>query len=240
MKIKSITFDCPILYRGNFEVIEEIRAPELNSFVSGATYNETRSHLVVVDHDNSQYVIDVIKHSYKDNKGYGKHLSQLSRFLQATVSIIKVTLNEDATYSFETVKSSKYDPTKFSVRDEILNEFPKLNLSSSNYPIQEYISYDNEASCCLKLPQYLHSLNHIYLVILPFKNKLYKLIHYTKRSKAERLIDKAGLNGAFVVDVECKLSDSNNIKDENDLQLETDGTPDEFKTLTANDLDSLM
>lgn len=120
MKIKNITFDCPILHRGCFSFTEEIRAPELNNFVNDITYNEAQSHLVVVDYNNSQYVIDVLKYASKNDKGYSRLLSQLSNFLQATVSIIRVTLNEASTYSFETIQSSVYKLTDLSIEYEIL------------------------------------------------------------------------------------------------------------------------
>lgn len=218
MKIKSITFDCPILYRGRISFIEEIRAPELNSFVNNITYNEAQSHLVVVDYNNSQYVIDVLKYPYKNDKGYSKQLPQLSSFLQATISIIKVTLNEDSTYSFETVQSSVYKLAGLSIKDEILHEFPKLSLISK-HPIREYnpnIDYS-------ETPSWIKS-NHFYLVILPYKDKQYIIASYTRRSKANNLINKAELHNAFIVDVERK-SISN--KDDN-------------KSITEDNLDTLI
>lgn len=138
MKVKSITFDCPILYRGNISTIEEIRAPELNSYVDSVTYNKATAYFVVVNYGNSQYVIDILKHAFRDDNSYSKRLLQLSNWLQATVSIVKVTLNEDATYSFETVKSSIYKLTGLSIEDSILREFPKLSLITDCHTIKEY------------------------------------------------------------------------------------------------------
>ena len=137
MNIKSITVDCPILHRGKLSFIEEVRAPELNSFVNGITYNKAQSHLLVVNYNNSQYVIDVLKHT-PSNNGYSRQLSYISNFLKATVSIIKVTLNEDTTYSFETVQSSVYKLTGLSIEDEILHEFPKLGFVSTNLNSPEW------------------------------------------------------------------------------------------------------
>ena len=102
-------------------------------------------------------MIDVLRHSNKNDKGYSKQLPQLSNFLQTTVSIIKITLNEDSTYLFETVQSSVYKQTELSIEDEILHEFPKLSLISK-HPIREYnsnIDYSKITS------------NHSYYVILP-------------------------------------------------------------------------
>lgn len=211
MKIKSITFDCPILYRGRISSIKEIRAPELNSFVNNITYNKTQSHLVVVDYNNSQYVIDVLKHSPNNNKGYGKQLPQLSNFLQATVSIIKVTLNEDSTYSFETVQSSVYKSAERSIEDEILHEFPKLSLISK-HPIREYNSNINYS----EVPSWVKS-NHLYLVILPYKDKQYVVASYTRRSKANSLINKAELRNGFVIEVENKSQSNDSIPNNDDL-----------------------
>lgn len=202
MNIKSITFDCPILYRGKIFSVEEVRAPELNSFINSITHNEIQSHLLVVDYNNSQYVIGVLKHIPKNDKGYSKRLSQISNFLQATVSIIKVILNEDATYSFETVQSSVYKLTGISIEDEILHEFPKLCFVSK-YHIQEYNTDHFE------IPSWIKS-NHIHLVILPFKDKQYIVGSYTRRAKANNLINKAELHNAFVVDIECKSCDNTN------------------------------
>lgn len=212
MNIKSITFDCPVLFRGKIFSIEEIRAPELNSFVNGITYNKAQSHFVVVDYNNNQYVIDVLKHTYKNDKGYSKQLSQISNFLQATVSIIKVTLNEDATYLFETVQSSVYKLTGISIEDEILHKFPKLGFVS-NYHIREYNTDYYE------IPSWIKS-NHIYIAVLPFKDKQYIVGSYTRRAKANNLINKAELHNAFVVDIECKLCDNTN-----GLHTEADNDP---------------
>ena len=60
MKVKSIVIDCPVLFRGSVTSIEEVHAPELNYYVNGITYNEAQSHLIVVDCNNEQYVIDSI------------------------------------------------------------------------------------------------------------------------------------------------------------------------------------
>ena len=225
MKIKSITFDCPILHRGRISFTEEIRAPELSSFVNGITYNETQSHLVVVDYNDSQYVIDVLKYAHKNNS---KLLSQLSNFLQATISIIKVTLNEDSTYSFETVQSSVYKLTGLSIEDEILHEFPRLGLIS-NYHIRDY-----DASADYFEAQPWIKSNHVYLVILPFKDKQYVIANYTRRAKANILINKAELHNAFIVNVERKSLC------ENESDAVDDSPIDDIKSLAADDLDSLM
>ena len=233
MKIKSITFECPILYRGRISFTEEIRAPEINSFVNGITYNETQSHLLVVDYNNSQYVIDVFKHT-PNNKGYSKHLSQLSNFLQATVSIIKVTLNEDSTYSFETVQSSVYKLAGLSIEDEILHEFPKLGVIS-NYHIREY----DASADYFEIPSWIKS-NHLYLVVLPFKDKQYVIANYSRRAKANSLINKAELNNAFIVEVERKSqSDESTLLNIEDGDS-TDLPVEDLKSLNADDLDSLM
>ena len=226
MKIKSITFDCPILYRGRISFTEDIQAPELNSFVNGVTYNETQSYLVVVDYNNNQYVINSLKYAHKNNKGYSEQLSQLSNFLQATISIIKVTLNEDSTYSFETVQSSVYKLTGLSIEDEILHEFPKLGLIS-NYHIREYnanIDYS-------EVPSWI-TTNHVYFVILQFKGKQYTIASYTRRAKANKLIDKADLHNAFIVDVERKSQCESDVIDDSPIE--------DIKSLNADDLDSLI
>jgi len=230
MKVKSITFECPILHRGRISFTEEIRAPEINSFVNGITYNETQSHLLVVDYNNSQYVIDVLKYTHKNDSRY---VSQLSNFLQATVSIIKVTLNEDSTYSFETVQSSVYKLTGLSIEDEILHEFPKLGVIS-NYHIREY-----DASADYFEAQPWIKSNYLYLVILPFKDKQYVICNYTRRAKASSLISKAELHNAFIVDVERRSqSDESTL-----LNIEDDSTDlpiEDLKSLNVDDLDSLM
>lgn len=228
MKLKSITFDCPTLYRGNLSFTEEIRAPELNSFVNGITYSETQSHLVVVNYSNNQYVIDVIKYVSKNYKGYSKRLSQLSNFLQATVSIVKVTLNEDSTYSFETIQSSVYKLTGLSIEDEILHEFPKLGLIS-NYHIREYNSNIDYS----EVPSWI-TTNHIYFVILPFKDKQYIIASYTRRTKANNLINKAELHNAFILDIERKSLC------ENKSDVIDDSPVDDIKSLSVNDLDTLI
>lgn len=226
MNIKSITFDCSVLFKGKITTIEEVHAPELNNFVNNISYNETQFYLLVVDYNNSQYVIDVLRHVHKNNKGYNKRLLQLSNFLQATVSIIKVILNENSTYSFETVQSSVYKLTGLSIENEILHEFPKLSLII-NCNIQEYhIDY-------FKIPSWVKS-NHIYLVVLPFKDKQYIVGNYTRRAKANNLINKAELHNAFVVDIEC------NSLCENESDIIDNSPVDDIKSLLANDLDSLM
>ena len=231
MNIKSITFDCPILYRGKLSFIEEIRAPELNSFVNGITYNKAQSHLLVVNYNNSQYVIDVLKHT-PSNKGYSRQLSQISSFLQATVSIIKVILNEDATYSFETVQSSVYKLAGISIEDEILHEFPKLCFVS-NYHIQEYNTEYSE----IQIPSWIKS-NHIYLVVLPFKDRQYIVGSYTRRAKASSLINKAELHNAFIIDV-VRISKHDEL-----LQIEEDESKDlpieDLKSISVADLDLLL
>lgn len=226
MNIKSITFDCPSLFKDKIATINEIHAPELNNFVNKILYNETQAYLLVVDYNNSQYVIDVLKHVCKNDRGYNKRLSQLSNFLQATVSIIKITLNEDSTYSFETVQSSVYKLAGLSIEDKILHEFPKLSLIS-NYNIQEY-SADH-----FEIPSWIKS-NHIYLVVLPFKDKQYIVGIYSRRAKANNLINKAELHNAFIVDIECKSLC------ENESDIIDNSLVDDIKSLSANDLDSLM
>lgn len=234
MNIKSITFDCPILYRGKLSFIEEVRAPELNSFVNGITYNKTQYHLLVVNYNNSQYVIDVLKHTPKNDKCYSIYLSQLSSFLQATVSIIKVTLNEDTTYSFETVQSSVYKLTGLSIEDEILHEFPKLCFVS-NYHIQEYNTNYSE----VQIPSWIKS-NHIYLIVLPFKDKQYIVGSYTRRAKANSLINKAELRNAFIVDIERKSNHDEPML----LKIEEDESKDlpveDLKSISVADLDLLL
>jgi len=102
----------------------------------------------------------------------------------------------DSTYSFETVQSSMYKLVGISIEDEILHEFPKLSLIS-NYHIQEYNADHFEISSCVKS-------NHTYLVILPFKDKQYIVGSYTRRAKANNLINKAELHNAFILDIECR------------------------------------
>ena len=183
---------------------------------------------MVVDYNNNQYVIDAIKHASKNDRGYSRRLSQLSSFLQATVSIIKVTLNEDSTYSFETIQSSVYKLTGLSIEDEILHEFPKLGLIS-NYQIREY---DASASY-FEIPSWIKS-NHIYFVVLPFKDKQYIITIYTRRAKANNLINKAELHNAFIVDVERKSLC------ESESDVVDDSPVEDIKSLNADDLDSLI
>jgi hypothetical protein len=108
-----------------------------------------------------------------------------------------------------------YKLVGISIEDEILHEFPKLSLIS-NYHIQEYNADHFEISSCVKS-------NHTYLVILPFKDKQYIVGSYTRRAKANNLINKAELHNAFILDIECRSLCENDIK-----------------SLYANDLDSLM
>ena len=236
MKLKSITFDCPILFRGNFSFIEEVHAPELNSFINSATYNKSQSYLVVVDHNNSQYVIDVIENVRKNDKGYSKHLKQLRNFLQATVSIIKATLNEDATYSFETMQSSVYKLTGLSISEEILQEFPKLNLLSSFYNIREY--NENNINYNVNIPPWTNA-KYVYFVILPFKDTQYIIANYTKRAKAINLINKAELHNAFVVEIERSFPDSDSSNPLDDDTIEEIPIED-LKSISVADLDSLL
>ena len=143
-----------------------------------------------------------------------------------------MTLNEDSTYSFEAVQSSVYKLAGFSVEDEILLEFPKLCFVS-NYHIQEYNTDYYE------IPSWIKS-NHIYLVVLPFKDKQYIIGSYTRRAKANSLINKVELCNAFIVEVVRKHQSDDPML----LKIEEDDFEDlpveDLKSISVADLDLLL
>lgn len=236
MKVKSITFDCPVLFRGKLSHLEEVHAPELNSYISGITYNEIASYFIVVDFNNEQYVIDVIKGRKKDQ--YNKYISQLSNFLQANVSIIEVLLNDDSTYSLKTIQFAEYKLIFNSVADEIMHKFPKLSIIKNVCNVQEYIP---DKDIAIDLSPWINA-KRLYLVILPFNGKQYIIVYYTRKSKASSLINKAQLEGAFVVDVEIHNEQEPKSFwsiNESDSDID-DSQVEEIKTMNPDDLDSLI
>lgn len=224
------------IFRGKLSHLEEVHAPELNSYISGITYNEITSYFIVVDFNNEQYVIDVVKGRKKDQ--YNKYISQLSNFLQANVSIIEVLLNDDSTYSLKTIQFVEYKFVGNSVADEIMHKFPKLSFIKYICNVQECLP---DKCVTVDLPPWTNA-ERLYLVILPFNGKQYIIAYYTRKSKANSLINKAQLEGAFVIDVE--IHDEQGHKsfwplNESDSDID-DSQVEEIKSMNPDDLDSLI
>ena len=116
MKLKSITFECPVLFRGNVVSIEDIHAPELTSFINGITFNSEHRYFLVVEYNGCLYVVDYVPKKYNTKK-----VDYLSKYLHTKVSILEASVTENNTYSFEVIYTSENkEPT--SVKEEILSK----------------------------------------------------------------------------------------------------------------------
>lgn len=104
MKLKSITFDCPIMYRGKiyYDLIREITAPELNYYINSNLFQCNKAFFIVVNYNNSDYIIECSPSKYSSIKKLTRRMSKLSTILDATVKLLFVKSNENG-ISVETI-----------------------------------------------------------------------------------------------------------------------------------------
>ena len=107
MKIKSITFDCPVIYRGqiHYDLIREITAPELNYYINSNLFQCKKAFFIVINYYNNDYIIEVSSSKYSNVKKLTHRMTKLSMILNATVKLLFVKSGENGA-TVETVVSS--------------------------------------------------------------------------------------------------------------------------------------
>ena len=107
MKIKSITFDCPVIYRGqiHYDLIREIIAPELNYYINSNLFQCNKAFFIVVNYNNNDYIIELSSSKYSNVKKLTRRMSKLSMILDATVKLLFVKSDVNKV-SIETVATS--------------------------------------------------------------------------------------------------------------------------------------
>ena len=107
MKIKSITFDCPVIYRGqiHYGLIREITAPELNYYINSNLFQCKKAFFIVVNYSNNDYIIEFSSSKYSNVKKLTHRMAKLSAILDATVKLLFVKSDENGV-NVETVITS--------------------------------------------------------------------------------------------------------------------------------------
>lgn len=105
MHLKSIVFDCPIIYRGIVQPIKnEIHAIELNEYIKRYLSESYKSYVIVVSYNEAQYVISSVVHMTNKTK-MAAIVNNLSEALNASVSILRVT-HDSGEFNIECISSS--------------------------------------------------------------------------------------------------------------------------------------
>ena len=107
MNIKSITFDCPVIYRGqiHYDLMRELTAFELNYYIHSNLFQCKKAFFIVVNYNNNDYIIESSSNKYSNIKKLTRRMSKLSMILDATVKLLFVKSNEDQ-FSIETIATS--------------------------------------------------------------------------------------------------------------------------------------
>lgn len=198
MKLKSITFDCPILFRGHITSIEEVHAPELNYYVNSIAFNLEHAYLITVEYNNEQYVVENKYKHFKDKKTL-KKINMLSRFLQSRINVIEVTYLEDS-YSFNTVYS--HDQTvneNSSLKEKIISKYPNLIFVEPDNKLlfEEYNAYMSTVRSWVGA----NIGSKSFLVVLDYQENKYVIIKFKKKKKAEDFVNSMNLIDATIVHV---------------------------------------
>lgn len=135
MKVESIIFDCPSLFRNANNLTfftQRIIATNLEDyllrqdvFITNNSIGETSHHmyLVAVEFNGTLYVIKKL-HKLKKNISF---IDKLSKILKANIVIVYVTHDDNGHIKLEIVHTSHYD-------DSIITEDPITDESSvSNF-----------------------------------------------------------------------------------------------------------
>ena len=107
MNIKSITFDCPVIYRGqiHYDLIREIIAPELNYYIHSNKFQCKKAFFIVVNCNNNDYIIEFSSSKYSNIRKLICRMSKLSTILDATIKLLSVNSNENG-INIETIATS--------------------------------------------------------------------------------------------------------------------------------------
>lgn len=107
MNIKSITFDCPVIYRGqiHYGLMREITAPELNYYIYSSLFQCNNAFFIVVNYNNNDYIIEFSSSKYSNIRKLIRKMSKLSTILDATIKLLSVKSNDDG-ISIETIAAS--------------------------------------------------------------------------------------------------------------------------------------
>jgi hypothetical protein len=105
MHLKSIVFDCPIIYRGIVQPIKNaIHAMELNEYIKQYLSESCKLYVIVVSYNEAQYVISASIHMTNKTK-MTAIVNNLSAALNASVSILRVIHDSDE-FNIECISSS--------------------------------------------------------------------------------------------------------------------------------------
>lgn len=105
MHIKSIVFDCPIIYRGIVQSVKnEIHAMELNEYTKQYLSEPCKLYIIAVSYNEDQYVINATTHIANKAK-ITAIVNSLSKALNANVSIFRV-INDSNGLNIESVSTS--------------------------------------------------------------------------------------------------------------------------------------
>lgn len=198
MNIKSITFDCPILYRGKIFSIEEIRAPELNYYINSIAFNREHCYLTTIEFNSAQYVIDNNLKHVKSSKTL-KKIDLLSSLLHSRVNVVEVVYLENE-YSCNIVYSHEPIVTdSSSLKEIILYKFPYLNfvMQENKLLFEEYNSYMTTIRSWVG--RRIGSKE--FLVVINHQDNKYVLTKFKNKSKAENFINEMNLTDVSIVHV---------------------------------------
>lgn len=105
MHLKSIVFDCPIIYRGIVQPIKnEVHAIELNEYIKRYLSESCKSYVIVVSYNEAQYVISAVAHITNKTK-MTAIVNSLSAVLNSSVSILRVT-HDSGEFNIECISVS--------------------------------------------------------------------------------------------------------------------------------------
>ena len=196
MKIKSITFDCPVLFRGKVLSIEEVRAPELNYYINSIAFNREHCYFITIEFNKEQYVIDSNLKHIKDKKTF-KRINLLGSLLHSRVNVVEVLYLENkhscnVVYTYEPIVTDNS-----SLKEILLYKFPYLNFAMQENKLlfEEYNSY------MTTIRPWVRSCVKEYLVVVNHQEKKYVLAKFKNKLKAEHFINEMNLTDASIVHV---------------------------------------
>lgn len=105
MHVKSIVFDCPIIYRGVVQPIKnEIHVMELNEYARRYLSEPCKLYVITVSYNETQYVISATTHIVNKAK-MTVIVNSLSEMLNANISVLRV-INDSNGFNIECIFTS--------------------------------------------------------------------------------------------------------------------------------------
>lgn len=202
MKLKSITFDCPVFNGSKVALIEEFHAPELNYYINSVAFSREHCYFLTVEFNNEQYIIDSnVKKINQRNNILSNKLNILSKALNSTVRYIEVALSEESNkYELNTLCS--VSPHTNPLVKELIDEYPNLLLNTSTI-LMEYSAYMST-----RQPPYAEKREY-YLVTMDYKNTKFVISKHKCIRSANNYLHKVAIKCSDVNFIKVIINEDN-------------------------------